>query len=71
MITILGILDIEPFNSIFNLLLILWSHQLYMVIHFLVADAPVETVVAAEEIQQGNKFRVMIIIDRILDVKGK
>ena len=61
MITILGILDIEPFNSIFNLLLILWSHQLYMVIHFLVADAQVETVEAV----------VMIIIDRILDVKGK
>ena len=61
MITILGILDIEPFNSIFNLLLILWSHQLYMVIHFLVADAPVETAEAV----------VMKIIDRILDVKGK
>ena len=31
-----------------------------MVIHFLVADAPVETVEAAEETQQGNKF---IVID--------
>ena len=62
MIKILGILDFEPFNSFYQLL-ILWS------IHFLMADAPVDTVEAAEEAQQGNKF---IVNDRLITrCKGK
>ena len=44
--------------------------QLYMLIHFLVADAPVDAVEAAEETQQGNKF---IVNDGFITryVKGK
>ena len=33
-----------------------------MVIHILVADAPVEIVEAAEETQQGNKTKVLLYV---------
>ena len=43
--------------------------QLYMLIHFLVADVPVDAVETAERTQQGNKF---IVNDRFITryVKG-